>query len=272
MRPAATVANPPVPQPGLTLENVSSGVSWSAVIAGAFAAAAVTTLLMALGAGMGLSSMSAWPSAAVSPHRVAPGAILWIILVQLASCALGGYLAGRLRSRWVGVHGHEVFFRDTAHGLLVWAVSLVLGVAFLSTLASSITKDLAGVAQGSQTNPAAYFSDSLFRTAPPSPSILTPELRSETTAILARGVTGKEMPAGDRSYLASLVAGRTGMSETDAARRVDQVLTAEREAADEARKAIAHSLYWLVVALLVGAFAASYAAIYGGRRRDYVWR
>lgn len=272
VRPVAAAANPPVPASGLALENSASGVSWSAVIAGGFATAALTTLLMALGAGMGLSSMSPWPSAGVSVHGVAAGAILWIIIVQLLSCALGGYLAGRLRSRWVAVHGHEVYFRDTAHGLLVWAVSLVLGVAFLSTLATSITKDLAGVAQDTQTNPATYFSDALFRTTQPTPAVMTPELRSETTAILARGLAQNETAEADKAYLASLVAARTGLSETDAARRVDQVLTAEREAADQARKAIAHSLYWLVVALLVGAFAASYAAIYGGKRRDYVWR
>lgn len=171
IRPAATFANPPVPQAGPALENFSSGVSWSAVIAGGFATAALTTLLMALGAGMGLSSMSPWPSAGVSVHRVAAGAIVWIVLVQLLSCALGGYLAGRLRSRWVAVHGHEVYFRDTAHGLLVWAVSLVLGVAFLSTLATSITKDLAGVAQDSQTNPATYFRTRSFaRSSRPLPS------------------------------------------------------------------------------------------------------
>ena len=78
------------------------------------------------------------------------------------------------------------------------------------------------------------------------------------------------MPEQDRNYLASLVASRTGMTQAEAERRVTDTLTAYRQATDEARKAVAHSLYWLFVALLIGAFCASYAATIGGKQRDRV--
>jgi hypothetical protein len=271
MRPVSNTGIAPTSVPLIANEGGSSPVSWRAVFSGAFVAAAIATVLMTLGAGMGLSSMSPWPTAGASARPIALGAVVWIILVQVLACALGGYLAGRLRTKWVAVHDHEVYFRDTAHGLLVWAVSLVLGVAFLSTLATSIAKDLAGSPHEGTSNPVDYYADSLFRSPSPTADVVTPSLRAESGAILTKALAEPEIAAGDRAYLAALVAARTGLSEADAARRVDQVVASERQAADQARKAIAHSLYWLVVALLAGAFSGSYSAIFGGRRRDYVW-
>ena len=138
-------------------EATSSGVSWSAVIAGAFASAALGFTLMALGAGAGLSSISIWPRAGFSAQRVAPIAIVWIILVQALACAFGGFLAGRLRTKWISVHRHEVHFRDTAHGLLVWCVGLVMTVVFLSSLGASLAKDLSSMSGEDLANPADYF-------------------------------------------------------------------------------------------------------------------
>lgn len=249
-------------------ESPVSGVSWAAVIAGAFVAAAIGFLLMALGAGMGLSSISPWPRPGLAAVRIAPGAVVWIILVQLFASALGGYVAGRLRTKWVNVHTHQVYFRDTAHGLLVWAVSLVLGVAFLSSLATSIAKDLSETSADSQTSPLDYYVDSLYRSDHPAPEASDRPLRVESRLILMNAMADPVMSPGDRSYLASIVASRTGLSVSEASRRVDDTVTRAREAADKARKAVAHSLYWLVVALLIGAFSGSYAATIGGRQRD----
>jgi MFS family permease len=252
-------------------ESTSSGVSWSAVIGGAFVAAAMGFTLMALGAGMGLSSVSPWPHATSTATKVGVGAIVWIIIVQLLACALGGYVAGRLRTKWVSVHTHEVFFRDTAHGLLVWAVGVVITAAFLSSLASALARDLSGTSSEGTARPGDYFADSLFRTDHPTPETLDASVRSEAKAILARSAAESTTLPGDRDYLASLVAARTGLAAQEAQTRVDETIAAERKAIDDARKAVAHSLYWLVVALLVGAFAGSCAAVIGGRRRDYVW-
>jgi hypothetical protein len=251
-------------------ESTISGVSWPAVLAGAFVTAAMSFTMMALGAGMGLSSMSPWPQGGLSASRAAPIAIIWLILVELLACSLGGYVAGRLRTKWVAVHNHEVFFRDTAHGLLVWAVGLVVAVAFLSSLSSSIAKDLSNVSNQTETKFGDYYVDSLLRGAPVADAN-DQAVRAQVRTILVQGLAAPQMDAGDKAYLATLVSSRTGISEADASGRVEQVLGAERQQVDRARKSIAHSLYWLVVALLIGAFAGSYAAVIGGRRRDYVW-
>src|SRR3984957_13730334 len=100
-----------------------SAASWPAIFAGAVIAAAATLLLMALGSGLGLASISPWSNHGVSATTFAVTGAIWLILTQWISAALGGYIAGRLRTRWIGTHTHEVFFRDTAHGLITWAVA-----------------------------------------------------------------------------------------------------------------------------------------------------
>lgn len=244
-----------------------SGISWAAVVAGAFVTAALSLSLMALGAGMGLSSVSPWPSAGASASRIAPVAILWIILVQAASCALGGYLAGRLRTRWATVHTHEVYFRDTAHGFLVWAVGFVISVFFLSSVGANLAKEAASAqAPGAHD----YYVDSLFRSQNPSIDGSDTALRGEAAAILAAALSRPDVAPADKTYLASLVAAKTGISQAEAETRVTETLTAARQALDTARKAVAHSLYWLFAALLIGAFCASVAATMGGKQRDRV--
>jgi hypothetical protein len=249
----------------------SPGVSWSAVFAGAFATAALGFTLMALGAGASLSSISMWPRAGFSTQRVAPIAVLWIILVQALSCALGGFLAGRLRTKWLSIHRHELHFRDTAHGLLVWCVSLVLTVAFLSSLGASLARDLSGMAGEDLAKPADYFADQLFRSDRPVAERPDDATRAEAARILAAALRHPMIDPPDKAYLVALVSTRAGIGAGDAASRIDQVVAAERQSIDDAKKAVAHSLYWLVVALLIGAFSASLAAVAGGRRRELGW-
>lgn len=110
-----------------------SAVSWSAIIAGAFVAAAVSLVLLALGTGLGFASISPWPGHGISAESFAVSSAIWLIVMQWISSCVGGYIAGRLRIRWIGTHTHEVFFRDTAHGLVTWAVATVLVAAILAT-------------------------------------------------------------------------------------------------------------------------------------------
>src|SRR5207237_48061 len=114
-------------------EAPSSAVSWAAVLGGAAAGAALSLILAALGAGAGLSSLSPWSSHGASARAVGAGAIVWVVITQLLASALSGYLAGRLRTKWVNVHTHEVYFRDTAHGFLSWAVAMVITAGFLAS-------------------------------------------------------------------------------------------------------------------------------------------
>lgn len=111
-----------------------SAVSWAAILAGAVAALALSFVLMGLAAGFGLKLASPWPGARPSLAGFTPILGAWTMVVQVLSSALGGYLAGRLRTKWLNVHTHEVHFRDTAHGLLVWAVSTLAGVVLVATL------------------------------------------------------------------------------------------------------------------------------------------
>ena len=241
----------------------SSGVSWAAVFAGAFVTAALSLALLALGTGIGLSAASPW-SAAGSASRIGRTAIGWLVLTQLIASAVGGYLAGRLRTRWVSIHTHEVYFRDTAHGFLVWAVSLVMTAAFLASAATSV----AGVQATNRAAANAYFSDTLLRA--PAAEREDAARRDEITAIFAKGLAEGGLSTEDRSYLARVVARRAGISEAEAATRVDTVFGDAQQSADRARKALAHSMYWTFVAFLIGAFSASVAATIGGKERDRV--
>ena len=100
----------------------SSGVSWAAVIGGAVVSAALSLILLALGAGLGLSSVSIWSNVGVSAGAIGTVAIGWLIFMQIVSSSMCGYLAGRLRTKWASIHTDEVYFRDTAHGFLAWAL------------------------------------------------------------------------------------------------------------------------------------------------------
>ena len=119
----------------LASAETASAVSWGAVFAGASATLAVSFVVVALMGGLGLKVAGPWPGARAEPGSFTP--ILGAVMVsgQVLSSALGGYLAGRLRTKWTNVHGHEVHFRDTAHGFLAWAVSVIMAVALAATAA-----------------------------------------------------------------------------------------------------------------------------------------
>jgi hypothetical protein len=205
-----------------------------------------------------------------SASRIGAGAIIWLIFVEIAASAMGGYLAGRLRTKWVNLHTDEVYFRDTAHGLLVWAVGIVITAAFLATAATSMVGGAAQPAATAVTDPNAYFVDTLLRSNPPNPDRISDSAREEVGRIFTRILPQGTAAAGDQNYLERLVAARSGLSQTEAQGRVSEVLTQARQAADMARKAVAHSLFWMFLALLIGAFCASYAATIGGRQRDHL--
>src|ERR1700691_5426674 len=124
-------------------ELTASGVSWAAVIAGAFVAAAMALILLSLGTGLGVSSVSPWATSGASPGAIGAAAIVWLILAQILAFGLGGYVAGRLRVEWASVHTAVVYFGDTAHGLLVWAVAAVVTAGVWATAAA----DMAGAAR-----------------------------------------------------------------------------------------------------------------------------
>ena len=266
-------------------EAYSSGVSWAAVIAGAFVAAALSLILLALGTGIGLSSVSPWSNVGASASTINNAAILWLIIIQIIASAMGGYLAGRLRTKWATIHTDEVYFRDTAHGFLVWAVGLVITASFLASAATSMVGGAGQVratsfstggaetdlpAVGQNLDPNEYFIDTLFRSDHPGPDRSDAPVRAEAARIFAHALRQRNLSAADETYLAELVVAKTGLSRTDAGKRVSEVFVEIQRTVEIARKAVAHLSLWIFVALLIGAFCASYAATIGGRERDHV--
>lgn len=274
-----------------TASTGKSAASWPAIFAGAVIAAATTLILMALGSGVGLASISPWSNHGVSVKTFAVTGAIWLIVTQWISAGLGGYIAGRLRTRWIGTHTHEVFFRDTAHGLITWAVAtLVVAAVFSSSAmhgagaaghaaAEVASGGMQGAMQSSATPSSpvsAYGIDKLFRsTGSGGPGSTSTDPRAETGHIAANALVNGSVPDADRAYLAEQIAARTGISQAEAQARVEafiaSVMQAEEKVkadADAARKAAAETSIFLALSMLVGAFIASVAAALGGRLRD----
>lgn len=269
---------------GSSTEPSKSAVSWAAIFAGAAAGVATSLILLAVGAGMGLASVSPWANVGASLTTFTVMTAIWLIFMQWVASGLGGYITGRLRTRWAGTHPHEVFFRDTAHGFLTWSVATLIAVVFIASSAFMTVKDAASAANiaGQQMDQAhltptdafAYDVDRLFRSTRPDNASMAPA-RAEAATILATGALGGAIPADDRGYLAQLVAARTGLAAADAQARVDIVVAHEqamwrkaREAADAARKAAAQLSLFTALAMLIGAFIACVGAALGGQQRD----
>ena len=189
---------------------------------------------------------------------------------------MGGYLAGRLRTKWTGIHNDEVYFRDTAHGFLSWCVALVVTAAFLGSAAASMMGSAdpklsaAGRGQGSEMGRNAYFVDSLFRSDATKAGLDDTALRGEVAAILAVSLEHGGLSSADKTYLIQLVVSRTGLTQNEADKRVSEVFSNAQQSAETARKAVAHTLLWTFIALLIGAFCASFSGTIGGRQRDNV--
>lgn len=273
----------------------ASGVSWGAVFAGATAAAALSFILLILGVGLGLSSVSPY---SYSDQPIGGASIAYIAFMSLAASAIGGYIAGRLRVKWANVHSDEVHFRDTAHGLLAWAVATLITVAMLTggvraimsgaidsaaavgNVAAPAAAAAAGSAagDGNMSGPVDYFSDMMLRST--SGEAASDAQRAEVGKIITSAIATGSLPADDRAYLAQVIAQRTGVAPADAERRVDAIYgravkaaddakAKATQVADDARKAGAKASLWMFVALLLGAFTASLAATFGGRNRDH---
>src|ERR1039457_2395772 len=126
-------------QPGAdTGEPSVAGISWAAVAAGAIVSCALTLVVLAFGIGLGLSVVSPWGGSGVSATTFKIGTGLYLVVIAMLSSSIGGYITGRLRSRWIGVHSDEVYFRDTAHGFVAWAFASVLGPVLLASPASNL--------------------------------------------------------------------------------------------------------------------------------------
>ena len=261
------------------VESNTSAVSWAAIVAGAVVAAATSLVLALVVAGVDLASVSPWPGSGASARSITAVSAIAVVIIQWLSAAIGGYLTGRLRTKWTATHTHEVFFRDTANGLIAWALATVLVAVTLGSGASSLLGTGAHAAAGAAAaaSPAGssnsalspYALDTLFRTAPGAePKATAGGVREETSHILAEGLVKGEVATADRNYVAQLVAAQTGVSDADAQRRVDDVINRLRADADAARHASEMAAIFAALSLIVGAFIAAVSAAFGGGLRD----
>ena len=289
-----------------TRTRAAPAASWGAILAGAAVAASLSLILLALGAGLGFASMSPWPDRGLSATSSTVAGAIWLIVTQWLSAAAGGYVAGRLRHRWLATHTHEVFFRDTAHGLITWCVATLVFVAALAgsftSLAGFGVQAAGGVTSAGSPSSAgshsamapneegpngSYDIDKLFRNPMPG-GTPTPgstqgtgavgggkDARMEVMHITSSVIIGESMSEEDRTYITNLVVAETGVSTQDAQKRVDTYLQTVKEArlkataaADRARKAASAAAIYTALSMLMGAFIASVAAALGGRIRD----
>nr|WKF55655.1 hypothetical protein HUO10_000099 [Paraburkholderia busanensis] len=280
-------------------------VSWGAVFAGGGSAAAFALILLTLGTGLGLTALSPWSSSSSNAKAFGFAAVLWVCVTSILTSGLGGYLAGRLRRRWVAISADELHFRDTAHGFLSWAVATLLTAAILtSAVSGALRAGTQAVASGGESNygamttmmrgnadaalktwPLGYLIDSLFRSPAGSPPAAnapvdnTGSARQEAARIFLNSAATAQLSPEDSAYLGRMVAQRTGLSPEAAQARVTAAYSnllqklaaledATKAAADKARKVTIGASLWLFVSLLMGAFSASLFATHGGRVRQ----
>ncbi|MBX9772925.1 MAG: hypothetical protein K2Y71_00825 [Xanthobacteraceae bacterium] len=276
-------------------------LEWGPILAGAIAAAAISFLLLSFGAAIGLTLTSPWPNTGARLWVVALAVAWYALAVQIAAFAAGGYLAGRMRRPWVESSG-EGEFRDNVHGLMVWAVGVLVGAlllgftsgAALRTATQSAATVAGGAASGAanaavlSTTPADYATDLLLRpdgsTAGQIPAAQAtpaqrdsndPAVRAEAGRIFTATIRNQEFSARDRDYLVRVVQSRTGLPEAEAQRRVDAAVNEARdveikirEQADKARKAAIVTGFIAAVSLLLSLAVACFTASIGGRHRN----
>lgn len=252
-----------------------SAISWSAVIAGALTALAVSIIIVALGSGVGLAMASPFNYSPSAETLTVLGAV-WLVFAQAVGYATGGYIAGRLRTNPSVVHSDEAKFRDGANGLVVWAIGVVLSTLLVLSAAGAIGKTTANVAATAATGSGQsvdYFADLLLRGDPQkAPAPTNADTRDQVKRIIVTSVAQGNLAPDDRSYLAQIVASQSGISPDDAQRRVDDVYNKARaslmQAADKARKAGSFLAFWTFMSLLFGAVCATLGGVYGGDLRD----
>jgi hypothetical protein len=253
-------------------ETSMSGLSWASIFAGAAAAASLSLILVILGVGLGFSAISPWSNSGISAAALGITSIVWLTFTQIAASGMGGYLASRLRIRWATVHTDEVYFRDTAHGFLAWAIASLMIAALFGSAASNIVSrgvstgtTLAAAGIGTAANAAssailtsssagrgsvnettlAYTVDSLLRSQQPVADVGSNSdnaFRLEAARIFAKGLRSNGLPEEDRQYLAQGIAKRTGLTLPDADKRVTEIFNktdAEIVSAEQRAKELA---------------------------------
>ena len=274
----------PAAGPSVASPSNSGFVEWGPIIAGAVLASAISFVLLTFGTAIGLTTTSPWPNSGLLAKVVAALAVFWVMVQQIGAFLAGGYVAGRMRSRWREAGEDEVDFRDGLHGGLVWAVGVAIGAALLMMAAGATARTgaeiggkIAATTAASTSDPMDAVLDPMLRSAARPAGAAAPagappanaaDQRREMSRILATAVTPGGISNENRTYLAQLVAQRTGLPQPEAEKRVAEAINAAREAADKARRASILTGLVTAVGLVVSFGAAWWAGIQGGNHRD----
>ena len=244
---------------------------WTPIFVGAVVAAALSFVLLSFGTAIGLAIASPSSTWRDTSFAVALLAGLWLLLTSLASFGLGGYLSGRLRVPWSSAVPHEVEFRDGVHGILVWGLAIIIGVALAAATTRTATSrvDFTSLTASTAEPLLAFELDRLFRSdLKPADAANDPEIRAQAARIITSSLGHGGIAADDRAYLVQLVQTRAGLEHPAAEARVDQAITQAHEAIARARSAAVILAFMIGASLMIGAVAAWLAAAAGGQHRD----
>ena len=244
-----------------TTLQVDHYVDWGAIIAGGLVAFAISSLFIAFGSAIGLSMTSFQGGKSASVTALIVAAALWFLWIQVSSFLAGGYIAGRMRRRIGDASPHEVEMRDGTHGLIVWALAVVLGAALASALALS---GLSGAVNSSATD---YHVDKMVRSATLSASSPVVDT-AQIGRVLVKHLGGGAMDDSDKTYLVNEIAARSGVSQAEAQIRLDETVATLSAQADTARRFGILAAFLTAASLLVSAAAAWWAATTGGKHRN----
>ncbi len=276
--------------PAASDTNEHSYVDWPAIFAGTVLATAISFVLLTFGSAIGLSLTSAYEGRGMTLFWFAIAAALWVLWVQISSFTAGGYLTGRLRRRNYDATEHESDIRDGSHGLVMWALAVLIGAfvaltgvsAAVSTATSAASTVAAGAAAGAAGNADDMMSDGnsllvdrLLRSTSATAQPTTADTRGEVTRIIGGALADDELQDADRQYLASVVSARSGISQEEAQARVDETWTqaqeakaAAQEAAETARRIGLVAAFLTAASLFASALGAYFGATLGGNHRD----
>jgi len=256
-------------------------VDWAPIVAGAVVAAAISTVMSAFGAAIGLSATSPVSGSAISGTAWIVATAIWVLWIAVSSFVAGGYLAGRMRRRIHDASEHESDIRDGAHGVIVWAIGALL-IGYLAT--TSITGAAKSVASAGAAGATTLLSASInpldaavsrLTRAGTASAATADNFKQDVTGILATSTASGSISDEDKAYLTAQIAAHTGLSQADAAKRVDDTMAAlnaasekAKQAAEIARKTGVLVAFMIAASLAVSAAAAWWAASIGGKHRD----
>jgi len=246
-------------------------VQWRPVVVGALTATALSSILITFGAAVGLGVSSSAPTWRDASWALWLLSGIYLVFQALISFGCGGYIAGRTQAPIDLTDTEEIERRDGFHGIAAWALAVLLGALLAALIGMAASRPSALATPPSATEPSilSYEIDQLFRAGRNRPANvdLTPS-RAEAGRILLTSSSHNGVTTDDRSYLSQIVSAATGLTGTDAERRVDNVISDSKKTISRARASTIILAFSIATALLLAAAAAWAGAQAGGRHRD----